>query len=271
MLKRPFIVFSVITIVTLFAAIEILAQCAENQVQCGTVKGNDVCLDINPTVTENIDGTCTYTWNVFNATTSASAAIGYQCAEPEIAATDPEANRCGVGSNFGPFKGVHQLDSVTITADPNCSNPQGNCQRLQYTINECSRRGANDVLFKFGNNIVGCTGSVTGFGDTNIHQSSTRCITQALAGSTCVIETCFEMGAGNRIVSYDTSIIAGEDECEITLYKAPVSEAFPGSAEAASHVPDGTLIKFGTDSCYCTTYLQQTTCIKKRRIVGSCP
>jgi hypothetical protein len=245
---------AVVAIAALLTATEVLAACLASQVKCGTVKGVDVCVDISPTATNNPDGSCTFQWSVFNAGTIGQTAIAYECSFPPTRATNPLANGCGVGS-FA-FQGANQLDSVTITQNSSCSNQQSNCQRVGYTINSpCAQRGPNDVVFKFGNTLQTCSGSVEGFGITNTFETTVDCQVQALGDSGCEITTCFVRGNGNRIIDYDTDVTKGS--CVKTLNKAPLS-TFPGNP---TDVPDGTVLKFGNNSCYPVTYNRQTTWI----------
>lgn len=251
MLKRKCLLscVAVVAIAALLTASEVLAggssggqTCLSSQVKCGAV-----CLDIFPTATDNPNGSCTYQWNVFNAGTSAQVAIGYECSDPTKATN---ANGCGVGNNFA-FKGIFQLDSVTITPNPNCSTAP-NCQRIGYTINSsCAQRGSNDVIFKFGNVPTTCNGPIEGYGTTNTFETTVSDTTQALGDSGCEITTTFVRGAGNRVIDYTVSLTTNPgNTCTITQNKVPLS-SFPGSP---TNVPDGTVIKFGQESCYSYTY-----------------
>jgi len=225
------------------------------QVQCGTRNGCPVCVDIFPTKTVAPDGQCTFDWRTFNTGNAAQAAIAYQCTLG-IAATTPTAQGCGVGTNFA-FSGNWATDSVLLTANTTCSDAP-NCSRMQYTIPSCSE-GINSVAFKFGSTTNYCTGdpnvpnssgAIVGYGITNLNQTLVSCQEQVLGDSDCRIKTCFTYGAGNLITGHEITVVGGS--CEITLNQGPLPVG-------VTDIPDGTIIKFGTTSCYQVTFLRKTT------------
>jgi hypothetical protein len=251
---------------------EVLAACSpaacnaqthptQPQVQCGTRNGCPVCLDISPTATESA-GSCTFSWNVFyNAEINPRVAVAYQCTDG-VAATSPAANGCGVGGTSvgGAFKGIFQLDSVTVAA----TTPTA--RKIAYTINSsCAERGTNDAIFKWPDSSSSpqtCTGPIEGFGATNTFATTTGCQTQELGNSGCQIQTCFTRGAGNNIISHDITIIGGS--CTIAVSQGPLPAG-------TSDIPDGTIIKFGTTSCFQVTYQKKTTWISTGVPLSICP
>ena len=233
----------------LFAASACIpAVCDPNtQVQCGLRNGCPVCANVLPTKTVEADGQCTFEWTTQNTGNAAQAAVAYQCT-PGIATTNPTAQGCGLGTNFA-FQGNWLTDSVLVTSNSTCSDSP-NCSRIQYTIPSCSE-GINSLAFKFGSTTNYCDGSVIGYGITNFNQTLVACQEQVLGNSDCRIKTCFTYGAANLITGHEITVVSGTS-CNITIDQGPLPVG-------VTDIPDGTIIKFGTSSCYQVTYQRKTT------------
>jgi hypothetical protein len=219
------------------------------QVQCGTKNGCPVCVDVLPSTPIDTGTSCKFQWNVYNVASPSlnKAAIAYQCT-PGIAATSPVANGCGIGNSSSSypakaFRGIFQLDSVSIT-------PVGNT--IAYTINNsCADRGPNDVVLKYGDDVKTCTGPIQGYGQTNTFASTAACQVQQLGSGNCFIKTCFTYGAGNQIIDYTIAPEPGSS-CTVAVNKGPLPAG-------VTDIPDGTIIKFGTTSCFQLTYRRKTS------------
>jgi hypothetical protein len=233
------------------------------QVQCGTKNGCPVCVDILPSTPIDTGTSCKFQWNVYNLNTSSfsKAAIAYECT-PGIFATG--ANGCGIGNNSSSypankFKGIFQLDSV------NAAITVGNPSTIAYTINNsCADRGPNDAVLKYGDDAKTCTGPIQGFGQTNTFASTASCQIQQLGSSDCQIQTCFTYGAGNALLSAVITKVGGT--CTIN------PTASTGLPFGQTDVPDGTIIKYGTNSCYQITYRRKTTWVATDPdTISTCP
>jgi hypothetical protein len=106
------------------------------------------------------------------------------------------------------------------------------------------------LAFKFGSTTNYCNGSVIGYGITNFNQTLVACQEQVLGDSDCRIKTCFTYGAGNLITGHEITVVGGS--CNITVPQGPLPTG-------VTDIPDGTIIKFGTTSCYQVTYQRKTT------------
>ena len=227
------------------------------QVQCGTKNGCPVCVNVLPSTPVDTGSSCQFEWKVFNIGTSSfnKAAVAYECT-PGTAATSPLANGCGVGNSSSSypakvFKGIFQLDSVSITPVVNTG-----FSRIAYTINNsCADRGPNDVVLKYGDDTKTCNGPIEGFGATNTFATTTGCQEQSLGDSGCTIKTCFVRDARNNIISYEITPVSGN--CTVGVQGELGGGVIPGVTD----IPDGTIIKIGTNSCYQVTYKRKTTWI----------
>jgi hypothetical protein len=227
------------------------------QVQCGTKDGCPVCVDVLPSTTDIGSGSCQFQWNIYNlGTTSTQTAVAYECT-PGTAATG--ANFCGVGSSVldNAFKDIFQLDSVNATVSTAPPTPR----TFSYTINSaCAQRGPNDLVVKPGiDSVKTCNGPIEGFGTTNTNATTTACQIQQLGDSECQIQTCFTRGTGNNLIDYTIQEFPapapGAAKCDISA-QLPLGG---GALSGVTDIPDGTIIKFGANSCYQVTYQRKTT------------
>jgi hypothetical protein len=255
--KKYLLICAVVAAIAgLMAAGEVLAACApaacnaqthptQPQVQCGIINECPICVDVIPSTPIDDGSSCKFQWNVYNLIPNSTTAIAYECTTGKAATN---ANGCGVGSSLlsNAFKGIFQLDSVNAPATT------GEPRKISYQINEsCAQQGPNDLVVKPGTAALRtCSGPITGFGNTNTFATTTGCQTQELGNSGCQIQTCFTRGAGNIIISHDITIIGGS--CTIAVNQGPLPAG-------VSDIPDGTVLKFGTTSCFQVTYQRKTT------------
>lgn len=225
------------------------------QVQCGTYNSCPICVDILPVATPIGTGdSCKFDWNIYiqqSPSTISKTAIAYECT-PGIRATGANGAACGAGSGSAvgnAFKGIFQLDSVnsTVTAG-----------KISYQINSaCAQRGPNDVMVKpASDSVKTCNGPIEGFGSTNTFATTTGCQEQDLGDSGCRIKTCFVRGTGNNIISYE--ITALNENCTVGAQQ-PLGGGLNINGLGVTDIPDGTIMKFGTSSCYQVTYQRKTT------------